>query len=138
MFLFLLFLASSLILPFTYSFFFSYNACWLHGLCCSVYPRLRFSVNRLPHRLLNIFYSYLIATCFGLSDGHLQANRTNYSKKLLYLQRVRCVLVQILIIYVSCRQLLSLSLRCIKFKYFKIILLKYVNVKMVAEMIKLI
>jgi hypothetical protein len=67
----------------------------------------------------------LFATCFGLSDGHLQANRTTYSKKLLYLQRIRCVLEQILIMYVSCRQLLSLSLLCIKFKDFKIILLKY-------------
>jgi hypothetical protein len=69
---------------------------------------------------------YLIATCFGLSDGHLQENRTNYSKK-LYLQRIRCVN------YVSCRQLLSFSLLCIKFKYFKIILLKYLmlNVKII-------
>jgi hypothetical protein len=85
-----------------------------------------------------MFYSYLIATCFGLSDGHLQANRTNYSKKLLYLQRIRCVLVQISIMYASCRQLLSLSLLCIKLKYFYIILLKYLNVKIVAELIKII
>jgi hypothetical protein len=35
-------------------------------------------------------------------------------------------------------QLLSLSLLCIKFKYFKIILLKYLNVKIVAEIIKII
>jgi hypothetical protein len=85
-----------------------------------------------------MFYSYLIETCFGLTDGHLQANRTNYSKKLLYLQWTRSVLVQILIMYVSCSQLLSLSLLCIKFKYFKIILFKYLNVKMVAEIIKII
>jgi hypothetical protein len=89
-------------------------------------------------RLLKMFYSYLIATCFGLSDGHLQATCKNYSKKLLYLQWIRCVLVQILIMHVSCRQLLSLSFICIKFKYFKIILLKYLNIKMVAEIIKII
>jgi hypothetical protein len=92
----------------------------------------RLSVNHLRQQLLKMFYSYLIATCFGLSDGHLQVNRTNYSKKLLYLQRICCVLVQILIMYVSCRQLLSLSLLCIKFKYFKIIWLKYLNVKIDA------
>jgi hypothetical protein len=40
--------------------------------------------------------------------------------------------------YVSCRQLLSLFLLYIKFKYFKTILLKYLNVKMVAEIIKII
>jgi nitroimidazol reductase NimA-like FMN-containing flavoprotein (pyridoxamine 5'-phosphate oxidase superfamily) len=42
----------------------------------------RLSVNRLPQRLFKLFYSYLIATSFGLSDGHLQVNRTNYSKML--------------------------------------------------------
>jgi hypothetical protein len=40
---------------------------------------------------LRCFIHIFIATCFGLSDGHLQANRTNYSKKLLLLQRIRCV-----------------------------------------------
>jgi hypothetical protein len=111
------------------------------GVCILLRVLSRLSVNHLMQRLLKMFYSYLIATCFGLADGHLQVNRTNYSKKLLYLQRIRCVLVQILIIYVSCRQLLSLSLLCIKFEYFKIILLKYLkylNVKMVAELIKII
>jgi hypothetical protein len=43
------------------------------GLCLLLRVLSRLSVNRLPQRLLKMFYSYLIATCFGLSDGHLQS-----------------------------------------------------------------
>jgi hypothetical protein len=75
----------------------SSNICmsFMMGVCILLRVLSRLSVNRLPKRLFKRFYSYLIATCFDLSAGHLQANCTNYSKKLLYLQRIRCVLVQI-------------------------------------------
>jgi hypothetical protein len=73
----------------------------------------------LSQRLLRKFYSFLIAPCFGLSDGHLQVNRTNYSKKLPTTDPLYFLFTN-LIMYVNCKQLVSLSLLCIKFKYFKI------------------
>jgi hypothetical protein len=40
---------------------------------------------------LRCFIHIFMATCFGLSDDHLQANRIKYSKKLLLLQQIHCV-----------------------------------------------
>jgi hypothetical protein len=39
----------------------------------------------------NVIIYNFITTCFSVSDGHPQVNRTKYSKKLLFLQWIRCV-----------------------------------------------
>jgi hypothetical protein len=69
------------------------NICFYYGVMHPVARIIKVcQSNRPPQRMFKIFLFILfIATCFGLSDGHLQVNRTNYSKKLLFLQRIRCV-----------------------------------------------